>query len=98
MFAIGMQIEKIVEDVESGGAESVECESNERADQRFHRQVVRKGKRQKQQKILCPVVAAERAKPGRRSEKETTREVRGCEFERGYGCGLIRREPRVPTT
>ena len=59
-----MEIEEVVENVESGGAKAVEHKADEGADDGLDREIVRESKRQKEQKILCPVVAAEGIDPG----------------------------------
>src|SRR5208282_4483710 len=93
MFAIGMEIEKVVENIESGGTKAVEYEANESADNGFDREVMRQCERQKEQKIFRPVMAAEGVDPG--AERGAERRAEGClrfenrYFERSYSCGLL---------
>src|SRR5258706_16482550 len=63
MFAIGMEIEEVVENIESRGAEAVEREACEGADQRLDREVVGQSKGQEEQKILRPVVSTKGIDP-----------------------------------
>src|SRR5229473_2148950 len=89
MFAIGMEIEEVVENIESGGAEAVEREASERADNGLDRKVVGQGKGQEEQKIFRPVVAAESVDPCAERLAERCPRFENRAFERGYGGGLF---------
>src|ERR1700687_2528901 len=87
-----MEIEEVVENIESGGAKAVDRKADESADNGLDREVVGQGEGEEEQKILRPVVAAEGVDPcaergaERRAERCTRFEDRA--FERGYGGGL----------
>src|ERR1700723_3042567 len=52
MLAIGMEIEKIVENVESGGTKAVECETHKSTQNRPRRKIVRQREGQEEQQVL----------------------------------------------
>src|ERR1019366_4015853 len=89
MFAIGMEIEEVVENIESGGAKAVEREADESADNGLNREVVGQGKGQEEQEIFRPVVAAEGVDPCAEQRAERCARFEDRAFERGYGGGLL---------
>src|SRR5580704_6963633 len=63
MFAIRVEVEEVVENVESGGAKAIKRKANQSVYNGPNRQIVGESKREKEQKILCPVMAAKGVGP-----------------------------------
>src|ERR1700676_4571444 len=97
MFAIGMEVEEVVENIESGGAEAVECEADESPNHGLDREVVGQGERQEEQKILSPVVAGEGVNPYEEDPGERCLRLEDGAFKGGTAAACSARVS-VPTT
>ena len=62
--AIGMQIEQIIDDIDARGAQAEQQKSERGVPQRAKSEAVSQQQRQEQQRILHPVMNAQRAQPG----------------------------------